>query len=74
LDCIFNSLQLNTEASKLLLSGSKKTYLTEYKLSFVKEALKNKYTLREISAFLNVKSNSLSMLLSRHNISIYELL
>ncbi|WP_139902667.1 transposase [Clostridium thermarum] len=73
LDDIFRSLNLDYELEQLLLSGSKKPSLTNYKLNFIKEALKHKYTLKEISAFLNVKSNSLSMLLSRHKVSRYEM-
>lgn len=73
LEDIFSSLGLECEIEQLLLSGSKKPSLTNHKLNFIKEALKNKYTLKEISAFLNVNSNSLSMLLSRHKISTCEL-
>jgi REP element-mobilizing transposase RayT len=73
LEDIFCSLNLDYELEQLLLTGSKKPSLTNYKLNFIKEALKNKYTLKEISAFLNVNSNSLSMLLSRHKVSRCEL-
>lgn len=70
---IFNSMNMDEQTKKLILSGSKKTSLTSYKLLFIKNALRNKYTLNEISEFLNVKRNSISMLLSRHNIQIYNL-
>jgi predicted DNA-binding protein YlxM (UPF0122 family) len=70
---IFDSLNLDEHTKKLLLSGSKKTSLTSYKLLFIKEALKSKYTLNEISEFLNVKRNAISMFLSRHNLQIYNL-
>lgn len=73
LECIFNSLGFDEKTKQLLLSRSKKISLTDYKLQFIKEALKSKYTLNEISTFLNVNSNSLSMLLSRHNISTCDL-
>lgn len=73
LEDIFNSLGLDEETKRLLLFWSKKASLTDYKLQFVKEALKNKYTLKEIGIFLNIRSNSLSMLLSRHNISICDM-
>jgi putative transposase len=72
LEIIFNSLGLEEELQQLLLSGSRKTSLTNYKIHFIKEALSNKYILKEISAFLNVNNNSFSMLLSRHKISICE--
>lgn len=61
LDNIFNLLNLDEQTKKLLLSGSKKTSLTNYKLQFIKEALRNKYTIEEISLFLNVKRNSISI-------------
>jgi len=73
LESIFSSLALEEEMKKMILAGSKKTSLTNYKLYFIKEALRDKYTLKEISTFLNVNSNSLSMLLSRHKIAICEL-
>lgn len=73
LECIFNSSGFDETTKQLLLSGTKKSSLTDYKLQFIKEALKAKYTLKEISDFLNVNSNSLSMLLSRHSISTCDL-
>jgi REP element-mobilizing transposase RayT len=73
LEYILKSQDLDEETEQLLLSGTKKSSLTDYKLQFIKEALKAKYTLKEISTFLNVNRNSISMLLSRHNISTCDL-
>jgi len=73
LEDIFNTLSLDEDIKSLLLTSSKKTFLTDYKLIFIKEALRNKYTLQEIGAFLNVTSTSVSMLLSRHRVSTCDL-
>lgn len=73
LESIFSSICLEEKSRELILAGSRKANLTPYKLEFVKEAIRNKYTLKEISLFLNVNSNSLSMLLSRYGVLICDL-
>ena len=70
LEEILSTINIDSESEKLLKLGSKKRSLTIYKLEFIKDALKNKYTLKEISSFLNINDSSVCMLLSRHNISL----
>ncbi|QGU94411.1 hypothetical protein GOM49_04205 [Clostridium bovifaecis] len=50
----------------LILSGSKRRDLTKQKLEFVKEAIRQKYTLKEISGYLNNSEAAISLLLSRN--------
>lgn len=64
---ILELLNLDKEQKKLLVSGSKKHSITDCKIQFIDEALKNKYTYNEIASFLKVKYSAISMLLSRHN-------
>lgn len=67
---ILSYINIDPESEKLLLSGSKKRSLTIFKLKLIKDALENKYTLKEIGSFLNINDSSICMLLSRHNISM----
>lgn len=50
---------------ELILSGCKRRDLTEEKLKFIKEALGENYTLKEISRYLNNSEAAISLLLSR---------
>lgn len=70
LDEILNSLDLDDESKILIKTGSKKRYLTPYKIEFIKAALSYKYTMKEIGDFLNVADSSICKLLSYHNVSI----
>lgn len=70
LDEILNSLNIDAQIKSLIKIGSKKHNLTDYKIIFIKEALKNKYTLKEIGTFLNTSQPAISNLLSYYNISL----
>jgi putative transposase len=63
---IINSFELQPEALQMLLSGSRKRNLTNIKIAFIQKALKEKYTLSEIAAYLNTTQPALSNLVSRN--------
>ena len=63
---IFYKVCPDSALNELILSGSKKRELTSIKMQFIKDALLQKYTLKEISKFLNLSISTISMLLSRH--------
>lgn len=70
LEEILNSLSLDIELKELIKSGSSKHSLAPTKIEFIKEALVNKYSLREIGEFLSISQSALSKFLSRHNQTI----
>jgi putative transposase len=51
---------------QLIINGNKRRDLTPLKLSFIEDALKLKYTLKEIAQYLNSTEASISLLQSRH--------
>lgn len=63
---IANSFKLCPEDMLALVSGSRKRNLTPTKLSLIKKALEEKYTLSEIALFLNTTQSAISKLLSRN--------
>jgi len=50
----------------LLASGCRKRYLTDIKISIIKKALEEKYTLSEIAAYFNINQSAVSKILQTH--------
>lgn len=69
LEEILYSLPFDPQIKELIISGSKKHCLTQCKIEFVKAALLNKYTLKEISQFMKISIQGISNFLSYHNIN-----
>lgn len=70
LEDIFMSIFTTIETQNLIKSKSKSRNLTPLKLEFIKKGIKNKYSLKEISPFLNLTDSAISKFLLRHNASI----
>lgn len=66
LEDIGNRIFKEESKLNLILSGSKRRDLTEQKLEFIREALNEKYTLKQISSYLNNTESAISLLLSRN--------
>lgn len=66
LESIFTSIFITQEFQNLIKSKSKNRKLTPLKLHFINQSLLNKYSLKEISQYLNTDESSISKLLSRH--------
>jgi len=67
LESIFTSIFKTQETQNLVKSKSKNRTLTPLKLEFINKSLLDKYSLKEISQYLNTDESSISKLLSRHN-------
>lgn len=63
---IVNSFNLQPEEMQLLTSGCRKRYLTDIKISLVKKALEEKYTLTEIASYFNATQPAISKLVRKH--------
>lgn len=70
LDDIFLPIFATNEIQNLIKSKSKNRNLTPLKLEFINRGIYNKYSLKEISPFLNSTKSAISKFLLRHNISI----
>ncbi|MDF2673436.1 MAG: transposase, partial [Clostridiales bacterium] len=70
LDEIFDLLDIDNHCKELLIGGSRKRNITIYKIQFIKEAIINKHTLKEIGEFLNTSQPAISNMLSYYNISL----
>ncbi|GIM28196.1 hypothetical protein CPJCM30710_08620 [Clostridium polyendosporum] len=66
LNDISNRIFCDKVQKNLILSGSRRRGLTRQKLAFIKEAINNKYTIKEISNYLNNTEPAVSLLLSRN--------
>jgi putative transposase len=69
LDEIINSLNLNQENKNLIKSGSRKRHLNNIKLQFIYEALKYKYTHKEIGEFIGISQPAVTKLLNNRKVS-----
>lgn len=67
LDEIINGLSLGEIDCKLIKSGSRKRYLIDFKLLFIKEALKYKYTYKEIGEFIGISQSAVTKLINDRN-------
>ena len=56
----------NETIRSFILTGSRRRDLTELKVDFIREALNEKYTLKEVSNYLNNSEPAISQLLSRN--------
>lgn len=63
LEEILNNLNLDEEKYNLIKSGSRKRHITDMKVLFIKEALKYKYTHKEIGEFINISQTAVTKLL-----------
>lgn len=66
IDEVADRIFIDSTLKDLVVLGNKRRDLTPLKILFIKEALNLKYTLREISSFLNSSQSAISLLLSRH--------
>lgn len=63
---IVDSFKLQPEDINLLTSGSRKRCLTDIKISIIKKALEEKYTLSEIAAYFNINQSAVSKIVTAH--------
>lgn len=63
---IVDSFNLQPEDITLLASVCRKRYLTDIKISIIKKALEEKYTLSEITAYFNINQSAVSKILQTH--------
>lgn len=63
---IVDSFKLQLEDINLLTSGSRKRYLTDAKISIIKKALEEKYTLSEIADYFNINQSAVSKIINAH--------
>lgn len=63
---IVDSFKLQPEDLNLLTSGCRKRYLTDIKISIIKKALEEKYTLSEIAAYINITQSAVSKIIQSH--------
>lgn len=68
LDDILNSINISMEEKYMIMQGSKDKHLVPYKIEFIKTALSNKYSLVEISKFINIKPDALRKFRDYHKI------
>lgn len=64
MDEILKNICQTTENIELIKAGSKKHYLTDIKIEFIKTAIDNKYTFKAIGEFIGVSQSAISRLLS----------
>ena len=64
---IVNSFNLLPEDILLLTSGSRKRHLTNIKMSLIRRALEEKYTISEIASYFNISQPAISKLIKAHN-------
>lgn len=69
LDDILNSIKIPPDLEQLIKEGHKNKNLIPYKILFLKEALNNKYSLVDISKFLNTTPDALRKFKNYHKIS-----
>lgn len=69
LDEILDSMDIEVETKELIKAGSKKRSVTPYKILFIREAINNKHTLKEIGIFLKASQPAISSLISHYRIS-----
>lgn len=69
LDSIGNRIFKDCETKQLIMNGSRQRYLTHVKVNFIKEATGLKYSLKEISEYLNCAESTISSLLTRYPIN-----
>lgn len=70
---ILYSLPFDSQLKELIKSGSKKRCLTQLKIEFIKAALLNKHTLKEIADFMKISQPGISNFLTYHNIDINQI-
>lgn len=63
LEEILNSLNLDEENYNLIKFGSRKRNIIDMKILFIKEALKYKYTYKEIGGFIRISQSAVTKLL-----------
>lgn len=68
---IFNNSFTGHDSKDLMLKNTRTKEIISQKLSFIQSALKNNYTVNEISEFLNSTPSAVYKILSRHNIPIH---
>lgn len=61
---ILDCMDIEPAVKELLKRGSKKHSITVYKVQFIREAIKNKYTLKQIATFLNSSQPAISNMLA----------
>jgi len=69
LNDIFESLNFPDDLKISIIKGSKNRSLTNYKIDFIKSALAYKYSLVEISSFINVSPSALGKFVAYHKIA-----
>lgn len=69
LEEILCSMDIVTEIKELLISGSRKHNITKYKIMFIKQAINNKHTLKEIGAFMKTSQPAITNILTYYNVS-----
>jgi len=69
LNDIFESLNFPDDLKISIIKGSKNRSLTSYKIDFIKSALAYKYSLVEISSFINVSPSALGKFVAYHKIA-----
>lgn len=70
LNDILNSIKISHDLKHLIMEGHKNKNLIPYKIQFLKEALNNKYSLVDISRFLNTTPDALRKFKYYHKIYI----
>ena len=65
LDEIISSMVLSQEDYFLIKSGSRKRHLMNLKLRYINEALKHKYTLKEIGEFIGISQSAVTKLIKK---------
>ena len=66
LDEILLDTGLTIDEFNQIKIGSKKRFLTQYKLMYIRNAMESKYTCAEISSNINISRNSAKELLKRY--------
>lgn len=64
LEDILDAMKMEAEIKELIKSGSRKRSLTAHKIEFIKEAIKNKFKLKEIGEFMNTSQSAISNILA----------